>query len=97
MKKKKAHAWDNLAREAREAREGLVLKALEDLGPVMFPDLFDRVCPELRKMTRSKGEEILRIRLYEELQNMVVRGEVNKRGRKYSLPAKVRTRKNPSE
>jgi hypothetical protein len=49
-----------------------------------FKDLFDKVHENLRaRNAASGGEEMLRLRAYEKLQNLVARGMVKKDGKKY--------------
>lgn len=49
-----------------------------------FKQLFDLVHENLRKRNAaSGGEEMLRLRAYEKLQNLVSRGMVKKTGKKY--------------
>lgn len=49
-----------------------------------FKQLFDLVHEKLRKRNAaSGGEEMLRLRAYEKLQNLVSRGMVKKAGKKY--------------
>lgn len=49
-----------------------------------FKQLFDLVHEKLRKRgAASGGEEMLRLRAYEKLQNLVSRGMVKKTGKKY--------------
>lgn len=55
-----------------------------------FKQLFDIVHENLRaRNAASGGEEMLRLRAYEKLQNLVARGMVKKTGKKYkgSAPA----------
>ena len=54
-----------------------------------FKQLFDLVHENLRaRNAASGGEEMLRLRAYEKLQNLVSRGAVKKTGKKYKgLPA----------
>ena len=54
-----------------------------------FKQLFDVVHENLRaRNAASGGEEMLRLRAYEKLQNLVARGAVKKNGKKYKgLPA----------
>src|SRR6476646_2930707 len=54
-----------------------------------FKQLFDVVHERLRaRNAASGGEEMLRLRAYEKLQNLVARGAVKKNGKKYKgLPA----------
>lgn len=54
-----------------------------------FKQLFDIVHENLRaRNAASGGEEMLRLRAYEKLQNLVARGAVRKNGKKYKgLPA----------
>jgi hypothetical protein len=49
-----------------------------------FKQLFDVVHENLRaRNAASGGEEMLRLRAYEKLQNLVARGAVSKTGKKY--------------
>src|SRR5216117_1530971 len=49
-----------------------------------FKDLFEVVHEKLRaRNAASGGEEMLRLRAYEKLQNLVARGMVKKEGKKY--------------
>src|SRR5207248_9038710 len=54
-----------------------------------FKQLFDIVHENLRaRNAASGGEEMLRLRAYEKLQNLVARGAVEKNGKKYTgLPS----------
>src|SRR5258708_36810302 len=54
-----------------------------------FKQLFDIVNENLRaRNAASGGEEMLRLRAYEKLQNLVARGAVKKNGKKYKgLPS----------
>jgi hypothetical protein len=54
-----------------------------------FKQLFDIVHENLRaRNAASGGEEMLRLRAYEKLQNLVARGAVRKTGKKYKgLPS----------
>ena len=50
----------------------------------MFNDLFEEVYENLKKRNAvSGGEEMLRLRAYEKLQNLVTRGLVEKLGKEY--------------
>ena len=50
----------------------------------MFNELFEVVYENLKKRNAvSGGEEMLRLRAYEKLQNLVTRGLVDKEGKKY--------------
>ena len=50
----------------------------------LLKELFDIVHEKLRKRNAaSGGEEMLRLRAYEKLQNLVSRGMVKKTGKKY--------------
>ena len=67
-----------------------------------FKELFDIVHENLRaRNAASGGEEMLRLRAYEKLQNLVARGAVKKNGKKYKgLPsalASARSYRRPSE
>ena len=57
-----------------------------------FKQLFDIVHENLRaRNAASGGEEMLRLRSYEKLQNLVARGAVKKDGKKYKgLPAALK-------
>jgi hypothetical protein len=49
-----------------------------------FNDLFERVFDNLKRRNAvSGGEEMLRLRAYEKLQNLVTRGLVEKLGKEY--------------
>ena len=49
-----------------------------------FNDLFERVYENLKERNAvSGGEEMLRLRAYEKLQNLVTRGLVEKKGKEY--------------
>src|SRR3981081_2452429 len=56
-----------------------------------FKELFDIVHENLKnRNAASGGEEMLRLRAYEKLQNLVARGAVKKNGKKYKgLPASL--------
>ena len=55
-----------------------------------FKQLFDMVHEQLRaRNAASGGEEMLRLRAYEKLQNLVTRGLVEKLGKEYKGTARV--------
>lgn len=55
-----------------------------------FNDLFERVFENLKvRNAVSGGEEMLRLRAYEKLQNLVTRGLVEKIGKEYKGTARV--------
>src|ERR1700747_3141370 len=56
-----------------------------------FKELFDIVHENLRaRNAASGGEEMLRLRAYEKLQNLVARGALRKNGKKYKgLPSSL--------
>jgi len=55
-----------------------------------FNDLFERVFENLKlRNAVSGGEEMLRLRSYEKLQNLVNRGLVEKNGKEYKGNARV--------
>jgi hypothetical protein len=55
-----------------------------------FNDLFERVFANLKvRNAVSGGEEMLRLRAYEKLQNLVTRGLVEKIGKEYKGTARV--------
>ena len=58
-----------------------------------FKELFDLVHENLRnRNAASGGEEMLRLRAYEKLQNLVARGMVKKDGKKYKgIPKQLAT------
>jgi predicted house-cleaning noncanonical NTP pyrophosphatase (MazG superfamily) len=58
-----------------------------------FKDLFEVVHENLRaRNAASGGEEMLRLRAYEKLQNLVARGMVKKDGKKYKgIPKQLAT------
>ncbi len=57
-----------------------------------FKPLFDLIFANLRaRNAASGGEEMLRLRAYEKLQNLVARGAVKKDGKKYKgLPSALK-------
>lgn len=58
-------------------------------NPIGFNELFEKVFEELQSRNRiSGGEEMLRLRAYEKLQNMVTKGQAQKIGKEY-LPTKL--------
>ncbi|QQY08521.1 MAG: hypothetical protein JMM76_00865 [Candidatus Xiphinematobacter sp.] len=65
--------------------EELVAALLKGNDTFEFKHLFEIVHERLRaRNAASGGEEMLRLRAYEKLQNLVSRGMVKKSGRKYS-------------
>lgn len=63
-----------------------------------FKQLFDLVHEKLRKRNAaSGGEEMLRLRAYEKLQNLVSRGMVKKTGKKYRGLASLATALEPAD
>lgn len=61
-----------------------------------FKQLFDIVHENLRaRNAASGGEEMLRLRAYEKLQNLVARGMVKKTGKKYRGLAALATLQTP--
>jgi hypothetical protein len=55
-----------------------------------FNDLFERVFANLKlRNAVSGGEEMLRLRAYEKLQNLVTRGLVEKTGKEYKGTVRV--------
>lgn len=58
-----------------------------------FKDLFEQVHTNLRnRNAASGGEEMLRLRAYEKLQNLVARGMVKKEAKKYKgIPKQLAT------
>src|SRR5471032_2081609 len=57
---------------------------LSSKGSFEFKQLFEVVHENLRaRNAASGGEEMLRLRAYEKLQNLVARGAVRKTGKKY--------------
>jgi len=58
---------------------------LSDKNTYEFKDLFTKVYENLKKKNAvSGGEEMLRLRAYEKLQNLVARGMVEKKAKEYS-------------
>lgn len=56
-----------------------------------FNDLFERVYENLKERNAvSGGEEMLRLRAYEKLQNLVTRGLVEKNGKEYRGLERIR-------
>ena len=62
-----------------------IAESLKDLGASSFNDLFEGAWPTLRKIYEATGEEMARLRTYEQLQQMVTTGHVDKAGKSYSL------------
>lgn len=61
-----------------------LVAALKKKTSLEFKQLFDVVHERLRaRNAASGGEEMLRLRAYEKLQNLVSRGMVKKTGKKY--------------
>lgn len=61
-----------------------LVAVLSQRGSFEFKQLFDVVHVNLRaRNAASGGEEMLRLRAYEKLQNLVARGMVKKNGKKY--------------
>ena len=61
-----------------------LVSVLSSKGSFEFKQLFDLVHENLRaRNAASGGEEMLRLRAYEKLQNLVSRGMVKKTGKKY--------------
>lgn len=61
-----------------------LVAVLSQRGSFEFKQLFDVVHVNLRaRNAASGGEEMLRLRAYEKLQNLVARGLVKKNGKKY--------------
>lgn len=56
----------------------------EEEGYLGFNDLFELVFERLKERNAvSGGEEMLRLRAYEKLQNLVTRGMIDKQGKEY--------------
>src|SRR5215210_3305237 len=66
-----------------------LVSVLSSKSTFEFKQLFEVVHENLRaRNAASGGEEMLRLRAYEKLQNLVARGAVKKTGKKYKgLPA----------
>ena len=61
-----------------------LVSVLSQKSSFEFKQLFDIVHEKLRaRNAASGGEEMLRLRAYEKLQNLVARGMVKKNGKKY--------------
>jgi len=61
-----------------------LVSVLSQKNSFEFKQLFDIVHEKLRaRNAASGGEEMLRLRAYEKLQNLVARGMVKKNGKKY--------------
>lgn len=61
-----------------------LVAALKKKSSYEFKELFEIVYDKLRaRNAASGGEEMLRLRAYEKLQNLVSRGMVKKSGKKY--------------
>src|SRR5579862_1412641 len=70
-----------------------LVSVLSQRSSFEFKQLFDIVHENLRaRNAASGGEEMLRLRAYEKLQNLVARGMVKKNGKKYKgLPKQLAT------
>ena len=69
-----------------------LVSALSRKSSFEFKQLFDIVHENLRaRNAASGGEEMLRLRAYEKLQNLVARGMVKKAGKKYRGLASLST------
>src|SRR6266852_962278 len=83
----------NLTKMCYSARPMAILKknAFSRRASFEFKELFDIVHENLRaRNAASGGEEMLRLRAYEKLQNLVARGAVKKNGKKYKgLPSSL--------
>lgn len=66
--------------------EELIIKALDKRPDMIFTDLYDDIEPAMRELFPTAGAETMRLRSYELLQKMAVRGKVNKNGKQYRLP-----------
>ena len=66
-----------------------LVNVLSSKATLEFKPLFDLILVNLRERNAaSGGEEMLRLRAYEKLQNLVARGAVKKNGKKYKgLPS----------
>lgn len=61
-----------------------LVAVLKDHETYHFNDLFEKVYQNLKKRNAvSGGEEMLRLRAYEKLQNLVSAGKVHKEGKTY--------------
>ena len=61
-----------------------LVSVLSQKSSFEFKQLFDIIYENLRaRNAASGGEEMLRLRAYEKLQNLVARGMVRKNGKKY--------------
>ena len=60
-----------------------LVTVLSDKQTFGFNDLFEVVYENLKARAVSGGEEMLRLRAYEKLQNLVTRGLVEKNGKEY--------------
>lgn len=70
--------------------EELVAVLSKKTSSFEFKQLFDLVYERLRaRNAASGGEEMLRLRAYEKLQNLVSRGMVKKTGKKYKGLASI--------
>lgn len=68
----------------------VILRSLIATGePIEFRPLFDvmAAAPEIREAYPSANDELLRLRFYEQLQNMTERGYVNRDKRTYAVTA----------
>ena len=74
-----------------------LVAVLSQKGSLEFKQIFDAVHENLRaRNAASGGEEMLRLRAYEKLQNLVARGMAKKTGKKYKGMATALATFNPA-
>ena len=73
--------------ERRDKAYLVMLADLKEKGVSNFNELFERVWPTLKEVYEASGEEMMRLRTYEHLQNLASRGDVDKVGKTYSISA----------
>ncbi len=65
---------------------------LHAAGMLEFNDIFQQTVAVMKQKNMSVGgEEILRLRIYEKLQNLVSHGCLTKKGREYTAQPKLAT------
>jgi len=85
-KKKGFVLHNNSDREVRKAAMAAELLKTLEAGPKTFVAIFDGACPALRAASPKIGEEIIRLRSYEVLQGLYMKGKVDKVDKHYALP-----------
>ena len=88
---------DRRSRSSRKAPDLVtdeLIVILHEAGMLEFNEIFQRAVVVMKEKHMSLGgEEILRLRIYEKLQNLVSAGGLVKKGREYTAQSKLMTLK----